>query len=119
MECTTAAELILWYPSGSLSQADRAELGRHTLTCAACRSELARTMALGRALEQALDQQPAAPPDLRGAVMRATLDRPTPRAVPDLTRLILKQVLPPVARAALNPLAGLPDLARRWLPQSI
>ena len=40
-------ELLPWYAEGGLSQAERAQVGRHLEECAACRAELAQCQEVG------------------------------------------------------------------------
>jgi len=92
-----AEELLPWYATGQLGEADRARVERHLYSCAACREQLA--------LERRMtDEFRSAKPELESgwARLKARIEPPRPTAAPRLSFLAdLKSLVGRPAVAAL------------------
>jgi hypothetical protein len=78
MTCAEAEELLPWVANATASGEERGLLYHHVAGCAACRGDLARALALQRALTAAHETLPQADP-AAGARLAATLS-PIPLA---------------------------------------
>jgi hypothetical protein len=107
LNCPEARALIPWYPGPTLSDGERAGVVLHTVSCAACRAELVATVVEAEGIRALVAAEPRPPAALREVVL-GVQDRDWRQAV--------AAVLPPVARAVLEPGRVLPQWLRRLLP---
>lgn len=111
MDCHRAADLVPWVAASSAPAGERAWLYRHVAGCPACRTDLARAIALAARVRHAARSLPAAPPQVWERL--AAVLPPEPVSAEDQRDVVL-------LGKALGVLeqAGLPQLALaplRWV----
>ena len=59
--CDEVEQMLAWIANGTATADEQGRVYRHTVHCAACRRDLARTLALQHRVEQSLRALPAPP----------------------------------------------------------
>ncbi len=120
MTCVDVLDLLDGWP-GVCNDPDWGDVVRHTWKCADCRAQLVAVVVLAERVRAAMDLLPDPPASIRVAVFgTGAAVGGAPRERPLRARLLwLETRLPPLLRAALDPMTALTSWTPAWLPGGI